>query len=236
MYSEQKVLILGIGNILWADEGFGVRALEAMQQWYEVSENVRFLDGGTQGMYLVQEVRDADILIVFDAIDYALPPATMKIIEGEDVPKFMGVKKVSLHQTGFQEVLALAEMMGDYPEKLLLIGVQPEEIEDYGGSLRPAVRAQIQPAIDQALSYLNGMGIVCKKRHTPLQISGDFCSETLLGIEAYESGRPPELDACRTGDDRILKSEEFVVSDIDTESISDAGMKVDLDHHLEKYR
>jgi len=125
-----QVLVLGIGNLLWADEGFGVRAVEAFHRRYSTPDNVTLLDGGTQGIYLVQHVRDADVLIVFDAVDYGLEPGTIQVVEDEEVPKFMGCKKVSLHQTGFQEVLAMAEMMGDAPERLLLIGVQTEEIED----------------------------------------------------------------------------------------------------------
>ena len=69
-----NVLVLGIGNLLWADEGFGVRAVEELHAHYEFPENVRVMDGGTQGIYLVQYIREADILIVFDAVDYGLPP------------------------------------------------------------------------------------------------------------------------------------------------------------------
>ena len=65
--SDQSVLILGIGNLLWADEGFGVRAVEELHRRYQFPENVKLMDGGTQGIYLVQHVREADILIVFDA-------------------------------------------------------------------------------------------------------------------------------------------------------------------------
>ena len=134
MQATPSVLLLGIGNVLWADEGFGVRVAETLQQNYDLPANVTVMDGGTQGIYLVQHVQAADILIVFDAIDYGLPAATLKIIEGDAVPKFLGAKKMSLHQTGFQEVLAMAEMLGDYPEHLLLVGVQPVELEDYGGT------------------------------------------------------------------------------------------------------
>jgi hydrogenase maturation protease len=67
------VLILGIGNLLWADEGFGVRA-EYLHRHWSFGENVRLADGGTQGIYLVQDIRDAQMLVVFDAVDYGLPP------------------------------------------------------------------------------------------------------------------------------------------------------------------
>src|SRR5690242_18738397 len=56
-----NVLILGIGNLLWADEGFGVRAVEALHRDFAFPDHVRLLDGGTQGIYLIQLVREADV-------------------------------------------------------------------------------------------------------------------------------------------------------------------------------
>lgn len=157
--SRPNVLVLGIGNILWADEGFGVRAVEAFHRAYRVGENVTVLDGGTQGLYLVQYVRDADYLLVFDAIDYGLTPGTLKLVRDEEVPKFTGAKKMSLHQTGFQEVLSAADLMGGYPQKLALIGCQPVDLEDWGGPVTEPVRAVIPQALDQAVELLRDWGV-----------------------------------------------------------------------------
>ena len=198
-----SVLVLGIGNLLWADEGFGVRAVEDLHRHYDFTDNVILLDGGTQGIYLVQQVRDADVLVVFDAVDYGLPPGTMKLVQDAEVPKFLGAKKMSLHQTGFQEVLAMAEMMGDGPARLLLIGVQPVELEDYGGSLRPAVKRQIEPAIAAALDYLKGFGIAARRRPTPLPEGATLASPEMI-LERYEGERPSADTACRIGDGRVL--------------------------------
>lgn len=196
-------LVLGIGNLLWADEGFGVRAVEELHRRYDFGDSVLVMDGGTQGVYLVQHIRDADILVVFDAVDYGLPPGTLKLVEGDEVPKFLGAKKISLHQTGFQEVLAMAEMMGDYPTHLLLIGVQPVELEDYGGSLRPQVKDQIEPSIQHALSFLASHGIQAAPREAVLSEDNTIASlEMTLG--RYEGGRPAAQDAYRHGDDRVL--------------------------------
>ena len=203
MNGPPKVLILGIGNLLWADEGFGVRCVEALAAGWRFAPHVTVLDGGTQGIYLVDQVREADVLVVFDAVDYGLPPGTLKRVEGDAVPKFMGAKKMSLHQTGFQEVLALAELLGGYPEHLLLIGVQPVALEDFGGSLRPEIRACIGPAIAIALEYLADFDI----RPLPLQGSdADRCNlpHPALGLAAYELGRPGAEQACRIGDARVL--------------------------------
>ena len=162
--ASPRVLVLGIGNILWADEGFGVRAVEAFHRAFEVPDNVTILDGGTQGLYLVQFVTEADRLIVFDAIDYGLVPGTLKLVEGDEVPKFTGAKKMSLHQTGFQEVLSAADLLGHYPEQLALIGCQPVDLEDWGGPLTGPVKAVIPQALDIAAEKLHSWGIDIRRR------------------------------------------------------------------------
>lgn len=195
-----RVLILGIGNVLWADEGFGVRCVERMADQWQLPDTVTLLDGGTQGLYLLPFLEAADHLIVFDAVDYGLRPGTMKVVEGEEVPSFMGAKKMSLHQTGFQEVIETAKLMDYCPDELLLIGCQPEELEDYGGGLRAVTAAQIDPAIAIALERLRGWGI------TPLPGQGDksLLADPVIMRDAYEAGRPSEDEACRNGDDRFF--------------------------------
>ncbi|MEN9502266.1 MAG: HyaD/HybD family hydrogenase maturation endopeptidase [Pseudomonadota bacterium] len=197
-----NVLLLGIGNLLWADEGFGVRALEHLHAHYQFPANVQLLDGGTQGIYLVQYVEAADILVVFDAVDYGLPAGTLKIVEDDEVPRFMGAKKMSLHQTGFQEVLAMAQLLDRYPKHLLLIGVQPVELDDFGGSLRPEVKAQIQPAIQIALDYLAQHGIAVTPREQAITTA--IAGHSALHIDDYETQRPSATEACRIGDERFL--------------------------------
>lgn len=198
-----QVLVLGIGNLLWADEGFGVRAVEELHRHYRFPANVKLLDGGTQGLYLLEHVTCADILVIFDAVDYGLPPGTMKLVRDDEVPSFLGVKKMSLHQTGFQEVLATAELLGKAPKHLFLIGVQPLELEDYGGSLRAEVKAQIPVAITEALAYLAGFDVSGELRPNPLPEAETLACRHML-MSRYEDGRPGEEEACRTGDARVL--------------------------------
>ncbi|MFA5018130.1 MAG: HyaD/HybD family hydrogenase maturation endopeptidase [Methylobacter sp.] len=218
-----NILLLGIGNVLWADEGFGVRVIERLQKSYRFPDQVNVMDGGTQGVYLVEHVQAADVLIVFDAIDYGLPPGTLKRIENDDVPNFLGAKKMSLHQTGFQEVLAMAQMLGSYPQHLLLIGVQPEELDDYGGSLRPIVKVQIQPAIDMAIDYLQVFGIKAEA----INRDGDL-ADPVLNIQRYEQERPTADAACRIGDDRVLQVEGFELRP--PQSSDERTVQVDVDY------
>jgi hydrogenase maturation protease len=165
---DDRILVLGIGNILWADEGFGVRTVEEFHRRYAVPDNVTILDGGTQGLYLVNYLEEADRLIVFDAIDYGLEPGQLKLVCDDEVPRFTGAKKMSLHQTGFQEVISAADLLGRCPKHLVLIGCQPLDLEDWGGPLTSPVRDQIAPAIDLACRILAEWGVTVSRRSVPL--------------------------------------------------------------------
>ena len=60
---DDRIVVLGIGNVLWADEGFGVRCVETLQQRWRFASNVHLVDGGTQGLYLIHHVQSAGRLV-----------------------------------------------------------------------------------------------------------------------------------------------------------------------------
>jgi hydrogenase maturation protease len=201
--NQDAICVLGIGNLLWADEGFGVRCVEALQQRYTFAPHVSLVDGGTQGLYLISLVQQAKRLLIFDAIDYGLEPGTLKLVRDDEVPRFLGAKKMSLHQTGFQEVLALAQLTGSYPQNLLLIGCQPQELEDYGGSLRPPVKAALEDALALAVAEITAWGGQPAPRQQPLSAQ-EAVTVDELALAAYETRRPGPAEACREGDERFL--------------------------------
>jgi hydrogenase maturation protease len=197
-HPSERVLILGIGNLLWADEGFGVRALEAFNAAYE-ADDALCIDGGTQGLNLLEPVVSHRSVLVFDAIDFDLAPGTLKVLRGREVPAWVGAR-MSLHQSSFQELLAIAELQGRFPEQLTLIGVQPERLSDFGGSLSDSVRAQLSAAVELAARELAAWGCAVKPRSAP----SERLFDASLSIDAYERLRPSAQAACRVGDARFL--------------------------------
>jgi hydrogenase maturation protease len=165
--SERPTLVLGVGNLLWADEGFGVRAVEALNTRYRFPDRVQLMDGGTQGLFPLPYVHNAQELLILDALDFGLEPSTLCLVTGNAVPQYMGAKKVSMHQTGFQEVLAVALMTGRLPEQLALVGVPPERIDDFGCSLQPRIEAALPEAVARAVEVLETWGIVPETRRQP---------------------------------------------------------------------
>jgi hydrogenase maturation protease len=181
-----RTLVLGIGNILWADEGFGVRAVETLHRQYALPDHVEILDGGTQGLYLVQHVQAADNLLVFDAVDYGRAPGDMLVVRGDDVPRFTGAKAMSLHQTGFQDVLSAADLLGALPRRLTLIGVQPADLETWGGPLSGPVRARLDDAVRLGLDELASWGIGATERAAHSDGGHDGLLAHGLDMGAYE--------------------------------------------------
>jgi hydrogenase maturation protease len=202
---EPKVdaLVLGIGNVLWADEGFGVRAVEALHAAWSFPDNVRLMDGGTLGLNLFEDIASARQVLVFDAIDYGLPGGTLKVLRDAEVPAW-GAKKLSPHQTGFNDILALAQLRGTVPERITAIGVQPVELDDFGGSLRAPVRARLAEAVELAVRELAAWGYAATPR--PAGSVAPPLNAQSLALDAYEAGRPSEDDACRIGDPRVLET------------------------------
>ncbi|SRR5512139_3042388 len=194
-------LVLGIGNLLWADEGFGVRAVAALNEGWKFPEAVTLMDGGTQGLYLLPYVQTARRILVFDAIDYGLEPGTLQVVRDGDIPSYLGVGKMSLHQSSFQEVLSLAQLSGQSPERAVLVGVQPRALKDFGGGLTEIVRSRIPDALEIGLQVLAGWGVAGTPRAPG---EAEPIVDPSLAVERYEGERPSEGDACRVGDARFL--------------------------------
>ncbi|MBO5659025.1 MAG: HyaD/HybD family hydrogenase maturation endopeptidase [Duodenibacillus sp.] len=193
-----EVLVLGIGNLLWADEGFGVRAIEAFQHHFDDHPSLRLMDGGTLGHYLINEVMDAKRILLFDCCDLKSEPGTLRLLRDDEI-KIWSSTKISAHQTGMNDVLATAAIMGYEPAAFSVVAIQPQELNDYGASLTESVKAQIPAALELAAQELSRWGYDVKPRqHTA---DNELMLSTLT-IERYENERPSAEDAPRDGDAR----------------------------------
>jgi hydrogenase maturation protease len=161
---------------------------------------VSLVDGGTQGLYLLEYVCAAERVLVLDAIDYRLAPGTLRVLRDDDVPVWSDTA-MSLHQATFQELLSLARLRDRFPDRITLIGVQPDVLDDLGGSLSPLVRARLDEAVDLAVAELAAWGVPAMPRTAP---PDEPLGAGALALHAYESGRPSEAEACRIGDARFL--------------------------------
>lgn len=158
MGREERAVVLGLGNILCGDDGFGVHAIQHLREGFAFPRRCQAIDGGTQGQLLYGIVEDADRLLIVDAADLGLAPGSLGCAEGADIPIWLGARKLSAHQGSFAEVLALAELKGILPKEIVLIGLQPETVE-FGAPLSESARARLPEAERMILERLRAWGI-----------------------------------------------------------------------------
>jgi hydrogenase maturation protease len=198
---QRRVVVLGVGNLLWADEGFGVRCVEAFGERYDLPEDVGLMDGGTLGLALVPLLLDTTHVLLFDAVAHRGEPGTLIVARDDEIPALMGGNKMSLHQVGMNDILASLELLNHKPAHFTVVGIKPIELADYGGSLTEKVQAQIPAALALGIDELRRWGVEVTARagrpERDVVISA-------LRQERYESGRPAADVACRVGDERFL--------------------------------
>jgi hydrogenase maturation protease len=146
-----RKVVLGLGNLLLGDEGFGIHAVQYLQARVGAQFPVEWVDGGVLGLNLLPLVEECSHLLVLDAVDAGKPGGTLIEMTQDEIPLYSGMK-LSEHQVGFQEVLAVAKFRGHYPSHLHLIGVQSVDLST-SIELSPAVLAAL-PAIYQSTTNL----------------------------------------------------------------------------------
>lgn len=153
---SRKILILGVGNILYADEGVGVRAVERLLETYDFSDNVTLMDGGNLGMRLMQPLMDSDYCIVLDAVLGGDQPGTIYRFTGDDLRKSLAFKD-SMHQSDLVDTLIYCELVGKRPETVV-IGMEPYDFKNLSVELTDIVADRLPAMLDIALKELAEAG------------------------------------------------------------------------------
>jgi hydrogenase maturation protease len=157
---EISVLVLGIGNLVMGDDGVGVVAAQRLQRDYRFPDNVRIIDGGTLGLDLLPMLENITSLIMIDAVETGGKPGTCVRLCGEELPIALETK-LSPHQMGLKDLLAVSGLMGHTPGSMVLFGVQPGSIE-----MEIGLTAEVQAVLDSLIS-----GVVTELREWGIEVS-----------------------------------------------------------------
>ena len=158
-----KTLIFGAGNLLLSDEGFGVHFIKYLQDHYNFSDDVELYDGGTLGIMVTHWLEEADRVFLVDVIEAAGEPGEIFRYEKDDFMLGRLPVKLSPHQIGIQEVLALSELRGRCPEQVTLFGVIPASYEA-GVELSPLVAAKLPGLAELVVAEITASGVPVEKR------------------------------------------------------------------------
>ncbi|MBP9943673.1 MAG: HyaD/HybD family hydrogenase maturation endopeptidase [Desulfomicrobium sp.] len=157
--TEKRILVLGVGNILFTDEGIGVRCIEHMQEKFTFSSNVTLMDGGTLGTKLMGPILESDYLIVCDAVLCDDKPGSVYRLLGEDLRKSLAFRD-SMHQTDLVDTLGMCELVGNRPEAVV-IGMEPFDYDSMALELSPTAISSMPVMIQSVIREIEAVGGTC---------------------------------------------------------------------------
>jgi hydrogenase maturation protease len=154
------ILVLGLGNILLKDEGVGVHVAKQLQDM-ALPDNVEVVDGGTAALDMLLSQKDLDKLVVVDATSAGKKAGTIykARLKAGEIDKLSCIfsqgedLKISSHQFGLIDALAAAEKMNRSPREIVIIGVEPKEI-NYGLELTEQVSRRIPEVVKMVLEEI----------------------------------------------------------------------------------
>jgi len=157
MTARSHITILGLGNILLQDEGFGVHFVRWFENNYRVPENVKIVEGGTLGYALLDTICNCQHLIVIDVIKANDEPGSIYRFTKEEIDAQM-LLPTSAHEVSFQDVLCKAELIEELPDVIFLC-IVPYEYKDMGLELTPPMRKKFPDVEKLLLQELSCHGI-----------------------------------------------------------------------------
>lgn len=150
---EDKILVLGIGNLLMGDEAVGIQVVKSINK-DELPENVDVVDGGTGGFHLLSYLEDYKKIIFVDASLDDRPEGTVTVIE----PKFSTdfPKSLSAHDIGLKDLIESASLLGELP-KMFLVIISIKKFQNLSLEISPTIIQAIPKAVDTIKTLTNKM-------------------------------------------------------------------------------
>ncbi len=149
----ETITILGVGNILMSDEGFGVRVVEYLQADYHFPPGVELMDGGTSGIYLAPVIEDSRRLLIIDVLNMEGLAGEIHFLSGDDL-RGAGLQiSMSPHQVGLLEIIDLCRLRDKAPAEIRIIGIIPQNL-NLSLELSPTLRAKVKPLADMVIKQI----------------------------------------------------------------------------------
>ncbi len=179
-----KILVLGIGNLLFGDEGIGVHFINYMGEKYRFKgeHQLDLVDGGTLAQRLIPIIVEYDRLIIIDTINApGVKAGEVYFFDFDAVPDAVDWQG-SAHEVEMLQTLNMMDLVGDRPQTMIM-GVVPTVIEATEFSLSKGV-ADAVPVMERTLvDYLNTLGIeTIQKAEVDMQ---DILPNSFRAIDAY---------------------------------------------------
>jgi hydrogenase maturation protease len=149
---HDRVAVVGIGNILFSDDGAGVHAASELYLGYSFSPEIDIIDGGTLGLDLLPILQDRDRVLLIDAVDFGKRPGYTALLEGDEIRCVLN-PKLSVHHVGLSDLLLTAKLTRDKQLDICLAGIQPGSLA-LGLEMSASVRSRFADLINRVRQRL----------------------------------------------------------------------------------
>lgn len=161
------IRVLGLGNVLMSDDGFGPFVVRVLEARYECPQGVEFVDAGTPGLDLTPYLFGTDAVIFIDTVSTRGTPGDLRVFDRDAILRVPPQARTGGHDPALKEALLTLEAAGAGPRAVTLVGVVPEWIAT-GVDLSDVVGAAVDPAIAIVCSELDRLGVTLARRQCPL--------------------------------------------------------------------
>lgn len=165
--APSSVLVVGLGNVLMGDDGFGPYVARLLEARYQCPDGVSILDLGTPGLDLIPHLSGIDVLILVDTVRSDGPPGSLRLYDRAALLRRPPQQRTSPHDPGVKEALLALDLAGGGPAEILLVGVIPGPVKS-GAGLTPVLRAAAPRAVRAVLHDLRRRGRPLRRREAPL--------------------------------------------------------------------
>ena len=158
-----SLAVIGLGNVLLGDDGFGPFVVELLRTRYVFPSEVELLDLGTPGLGLISYLHGHDAVVIVDAVAGAGTPGDVRVYEEVELERMPTAARVSPHDPAVAEALSITRLSGDGPHDVCLIGAVPGSLE-LGEGLSPQVRAAADAAAEIVRQRIEERGFAVRRR------------------------------------------------------------------------
>lgn len=157
------IRVLGLGNVLMSDDGFGPFVVRVLEANYETPPGVEFVDVGTPGLDLTPYLLGAEAVIFVDAVTSRGTAGEIRLYDRADILRHAPQPRTGGHDPSLKEALLTVAAAGAGPKHVTLVGVIPGWIAT-GVLLSPPVAAAVGPAVMAIVRALAALGVQMVRR------------------------------------------------------------------------
>ncbi len=163
--TEKKIGIIGIGNLICGDEGFGIHTIQYLENTYHFPENVLLKDAGTAAIYMSPFLEECDPVLVIDVVDIDAEPGSIHFYDAGDVKLGNIQTKMSPHQLGLLEIIEICRLRDAAPDTVEFYCVVPKSL-DTSLELSPEVAPRVEEIAARILKRLEDFGVEVVEKET----------------------------------------------------------------------